>query len=387
MSVVNTMLRELAARQTDSTVIPFAGANGTSTATVTATPAPARRGGLMIFALLLVLAVLIVWWRWSAQTATVAVSTEVASQTLDNSEGQAKATALAVVEAPMPIANPDANLNANSGTALAASPSAASATPSDANQLAAPASIGWELVEITVPDEVGIADDRTWPDAEPIAAAPITASEPAAIFERQPSTQSAAEQLAHWRSNAQRALTSGDWASADRALIAGLQIAPGDAELLSLQLQRQAMSDPVAAEHRAEQLLQQWPQHWQIRQWLASQWLQQSRIANALHLLSAQAPPLAEAADYHATLALAEQQHGDHRAASERYRQLLTVQPQNGRHQAGLALSLEAMSDVAGAQRAWRSALLDPALPATLMQFAHQRLRALGATPAAQVSP
>ena len=386
MSVVNTMLRELAARQTDSTVIPFAGANGASTATITATPAPARRGGVMIFALLLVLAVLIVWWRWSAQTATVAATTEVAPQTLDNREKQAKATALAVVETPMPIANPDPNLNANSGTALAPGPSVASATPSDANQPAAPASIGWELVETTVPDDVSVADDRIWPDAEPITAEPI-AAEPAAIFERQPSTQSAAEQLAHWRSNAQRALISGDWVGADRALIAGLQIDPGDAELLSLQLQRQAMSDPVAAEHRAEQLLQQWPQHWQIRQWLASQWLQQSRIANALHLLSAQAPPLAEAADYHATLALAEQQHGDHRAASERYRQLLTVQPQNGRHQAGLALSLEALSDVAGAQRAWRSALLDPALPATLMQFAHQRLRALGATPAAQVSP
>ena len=407
MSVVNTMLRELAARQSNETVVPFTGA---ASATLTPTPAPTRRSGMLIFLVLLVLAVLIIWWRWSAQQASVLTETAQTSAPANAAAIQAatatRSAAAASSAEPTQI-NPATDTVNTEITAIQAS-KIDTAAITDANadhaQAAAPASIGWELVDAPVSDESDSVSDEhlSWPDdsspdrhtaSTPASTpddAPITTPSPAGtavVFERQPSTLSSAEQLAHWRSSAQRALAAADFASADRAIAAGLRIDASDAELLTLQLQRQAQIDPVAAAQRAEQLVQLWPQHWPIRQWLGSQWLQQGRTADALSLLGTATPAVPQAPDYHATLALAEQQHGDHHAASARYRQLIALQPNTGRHQAGLALSLEALADPAGAQLAWRRALLDPALPTALAQFAQQRLRSIGHSSAAQVSP
>ncbi len=406
MSVVNTMLRELAARQSNEIVVPFTGA---ASATLTPTPAPTRRSGILIFFVLLVLAVSIIWWRWSAQQASVLTETAQTSARANAAAIQAATTTRSAPVAssaePTQI-NPATDTVNTEITAIQAS-KIDTATIADANAdhaQAAPASIGWELVDAPVSDAPdNVTDERfSWPDdssldhhtasipASTPDDAPITTpstADTAVVFERQPSTLSSAEQLAHWRSSAQRALAAADFASADRAIAAGLRIDASDAELLTLQLQRQAQIDPVAAAQRAEQLLQLWPQHWPIRQWLGSQWLQQGRTADALSLLGTATPAVPQAPDYHATLALAEQQHGDHHAASARYRQLIALQPNTGRHQAGLALSLEALADPAGAQLAWRRALLDPALPTALAQFAQQRLRSIGHSSAAQVSP
>lgn len=400
MSVVNTMLRELAARQASNEMAPNEAAPYASILLATnATPAP-RRQWPMLFLLLVVLAVSIVWWRWQ-QSASNALHAEAiefperpAHPKLASEESASRDHSV------RSIASDDesqmSRRNATDTTIVTARAVTMPLTETTPVKPAKPATIGWELVDNTEPviteteldslygeplSEPTAAPQRiASTDARPSAAKPVSP----AVFERQPSQLSVAERLQYARNEASRALAQDDRNTATRAIAIGLQLDGNDSELLLLQLQLLARQAPEAARQRATSLLAQQPKQAQIRQWLGGQLLQQRRHDDALTVLREHAPELLQAPDYHAVLALAEQQTGAHQAASGRYQQLLTLQPDYGQHWAGLALSQDALQNGDVARQAWQHALRDPNLPDALLQYGQQRLHQLGAAIPAQ---
>ena len=384
MSVINSMLRDLAANQASTNATP------PLSAVPTAVPSQ-RRWYRPVLGLGLVAVALGIWLlRWHFA-----------------SPAGAPSAPLAKVMAPSPSAAVSAtHADVSTTAAPADSPShpvTAVAAPTDiARPARAHATIGWELVqpdaesltaETAMPDPHDNGDalgtesavDRSAMDAfeQPrvdTAAGddrPGTAADTPAHFSKEPSQATVAEQQAQSRSEIRAALASRDVAGAGLLLQRARQRWPQDPELQRLQLDWLAQNDAVAAEQEARRLLDEQPDSWSVRQWLGRQLLQQRQVTLARELLAQHAPALDAQPAYHATWALAEQQAGDHPAAIARYRQLQAVQPADGRHSAGLALSLDALHDSNAAAQAWRRALTDPHLPAALRQYGQDRLRQL----------
>lgn len=401
MSVVNTMLRELAARQppVDGTAaVPLAVVTPLATG-VSATTTPRRWPWW--FLAMLILATVIAGWRWSEanrNSATAVVALDPAA--LDpaslgtvprdpSAAGPASMPAAAIA----PASTEPVQTIANAITPAASEPVASISSRSSNNSSNQPASIGWELVQVDDSEQSELDENEQWPvttmttpDSATISAGTIQTTAATSHFDRQPASLTVEEQVQQQREQARLALASGDPVAARRAISQGLQLRDDDEQLLALQLQLFGQTDPVGARLQAEQLLQAQPQRWRIRQWLGTEQLQQQQAGQAKATLQIEAPMLSSAPDYHAVLALAEQQTGDHQAAANRYRQLLLAQPQHGRHYAGLALSLDAIGERSAAIAAWRRALADPALPAAVARFGQQRLQQFN-SPATQASP
>ncbi len=250
---------------------------------------------------------------------------------------------------------------------------------------AAPVSIGWEEVDFAALDEN--ADSRADADT-PAGSDQVATPVETATFERTPSAESGTALLARVRQQARQAIAAGNWQEANEAIRTGTAVAPDDPELALLHVESEALRDPSIAEQTATAVLNELPQAWPVRQWLGLRWLQMQQPKRAYGVLTTLAPPLSTAPDYHNVLALAAQQSGEHATAATTYRQLSTLQPALGRHQAGLAMSLEALGDPAGARAAWQQALRDPELPTTLVRYGQSRLQQLPPNPSsAQASP
>lgn len=429
MSVVNTMLRELAERQ-QGAANPGPVPNGQtpsgqpnhgqspttpSTAALGVVPAPTRSALPWWFLSLLVLAVLILIWRlWLSSSNAVnddrALANVPASTSRplpDPKTATTPDTRLTTHTITVPVAAPTASRGNDAETNAAVAsprvdlmPALATNTDSTTAEPAAAASIGWELVhqEPASSDEWSGDFDTAEPEirrSEPAATSAArstdTSNAPrttASVFERAPAQLSHAEQLEQLRLRARAALAAGDLATAGQIIERGLQLQAEDSELLTLQLDWLALQSAEQAVQHARQQLQERPDRIPVRQWLGTYYLQQQQAPMALDVLQTQTPALTQSPDYHGVLALAEQQTGQHQAAARRYLQLTQLQPQHGRHWAGLALSQESLGQRAEAIRAWRLALRDAALPAALARFGQQRLQQLLASaPTSQVSP
>jgi MSHA biogenesis protein MshN len=226
-------------------------------------------------------------------------------------------------------------------------------------------------------------------DIEPVTESvePTTPVEPV-TFERTPATENATALLARVRQQARQAIAAGNWQEANEAIRTGTAVAPDDPELALLHVESEALRDPSVAEQTATAVLNELPQAWPVRQWLGLRWLQMQQAKRAYGVLTTLAPPISTAPDYHNVLALAAQQSGEHAAAVTIYQQLISLQPAQGRHQAGLAISLEALGNSSGARSAWQQALRDPQLPLALVRYGQSRLQQLpSTTSSAQASP
>ncbi|NQD37297.1 hypothetical protein HPT27_09680 [Permianibacter sp. IMCC34836] len=415
MSVVNTMLRELADRQQAMPTLASVDVLPVKKAAEAQVRWPWWLGAVVL------LAGSILFWRWQQQnpatginqasaaltqpfpadSTNTALHADVANAPANNSERADAAIPVTTIPATPVKPTPLTAKPITEQQPIASASTSANKTKAGASK---PASIGWELVEAENPEltvalpiadrEADIGDVvETVAITDPFASQQTPRQQTASpapapsVFERQPAQQSLPEQLVQWRQQARRALAVGDWRGADAAVRSGLQLQPDDSELQVLQLQIEAQQAPLAARAHAQALLHAKPDNWSVRQWLGTEFLQQQQFAAALTVLQQQPPTMIEAPDYHAVLALAEQQTGAHAAAAARYRGLLNLQPEHGRHYAGLALSLEPLGDNAGALAAWRAALRDPQLPTAVAQFGRQRLQQLSSAVANAAAP
>lgn len=100
-------------------------------------------------------------------------------------------------------------------------------------------------------------------------------------------------------------------------------------------------------------------------------------VEAALGFLESDLPALAEAPDYHATLASLYQQSGDAIAAGDRWGALLETDSGRADWWLGLALALDSQNQLAAAGVAYAEALALPDLPPRLRTFAESRLEGL----------
>jgi tetratricopeptide (TPR) repeat protein len=100
--------------------------------------------------------------------------------------------------------------------------------------------------------------------------------------------------------------------------------------------------------------------------------------AQAITLLRAEPPAIAEDTEYHELLASAYQQGANHPQAVTTYRELLRIDRSQGRWWAGLGISLEAQNMAADALTSFQAALQTTNLDAGLRQYVQSRVPNLG---------
>ncbi|QCF24992.1 hypothetical protein [Hydrocarboniclastica marina] len=105
--------------------------------------------------------------------------------------------------------------------------------------------------------------------------------------------------------------------------------------------------------------------------------LMEDGVEAALSFLESELPALAEAPDYHATLASLYQQSGNAIAAGDRWGALLETDSGRADWWLGLALALDSQNQLAAAGVAYAEALALPDLPPRLRTFAESRLEGL----------
>ncbi|MGD2111864.1 MAG: tetratricopeptide repeat protein [Gammaproteobacteria bacterium] len=176
---------------------------------------------------------------------------------------------------------------------------------------------------------------------------------------------------------ANRALSKGDTAGAERLLMDVLARDSGlhKARLLlaGLYLQQQRLS-------RAESLLASgllhYPRHPPYARMYAQLLAAQARDSEAIHILQTSLPAAGDDADYHALLAGLYQRNGKAAAAADSYRTALRLAPAHGEWWMGLGISSEQAGDAQTAATAYRQALHYP-LAAAVQQYVQQRLEQL----------
>ena len=99
----------------------------------------------------------------------------------------------------------------------------------------------------------------------------------------------------------------------------------------------------------------------------------------ALNTLTASIPPVEGHAEYRVTLATLLQQKGNSAEAARHWAALIAWDDSQAPWWVGLAISLEAQGELAGAARAYRQAAELPGLPRSLADYVQQRLQALRA--------
>lgn len=102
-------------------------------------------------------------------------------------------------------------------------------------------------------------------------------------------------------------------------------------------------------------------------------------LVAAVDTLNSNVPPVEGHAEYRVTLATLLQQKGKNGEAARHWAELIAWDDSQGAWWVGLAISLEAQGERAGAARAYRQAAELPGLPRSLADYVQRRLQALRA--------
>lgn len=216
------------------------------------------------------------------------------------------------------------------------------------------------------------------PDQEPVAAEAEDAQPEetsTAGVKQVPETPAAAD-----RSTArelERLMAQGRMTDAERGLaaLAQEQTAPRS---------RYVVARALLVEGKQEQALGWLPeditvQHPKLRLLRARAQHANNDLAAAVDTLNGNVPPVEGHAEYRVTLATLLQQQGKNREAARHWAELIAWDDSQGPWWVGLAISLEAQGEQAGAARAYRQAAELPGLPRSLADYVQQRLQALRA--------
>ncbi len=140
--------------------------------------------------------------------------------------------------------------------------------------------------------------------------------------------------------------------------------------LVGVLLQRGARDD---ARQQLEAGIAQSPAHLVFYSLLARLYVDAGQEARALALLESASPRAANDVDHHRFLAALYQRAGRHPDAVKAYRQVVTLQPYDGRGWLGLGISLEAMEQWKDAATAYQRALAGQGLDDRLSDYVRQR--------------
>ena len=220
------------------------------------------------------------------------------------------------------------------------------------------------------------------PAATPSAAAETvevaTASEPVRMTKRTPQL-SPAERADRLYREALQALNTGDMETARRGLQNALALAPGHRDarkaLGSLLI---GTGSVTAGEAVLAEGLAQRPADTELRMLLARSQVNRGAVEAAITGLESGLPAAGGNPDYRAFLGALYQRVSQHEAAIGEYRAALSVNPSVPTWWAGLGISLEAAGRGPEAAESYRRALSLPGLTGGLEQYIRQRLGVIG---------
>ncbi len=220
------------------------------------------------------------------------------------------------------------------------------------------------------------------PDVEKTVAKATTVSKPAAKVTtsavKKPLPLTPAQQDQRVFLSAQSLIRKAKYAEAEAELNALLDREPRaikSAELLAsllLSLQRYAAVDSLY-----QRLASQKIGSYDLQAIVARSYLMAGRAAQAVSLLSASEPSLADHPAYYEILALAAQRDRQYALSAQTYQRLLRTNANRGDWWMGLAIGLDQQQQYASASNAYRRALQLAGLSDTLRAYAEQRLTAL----------
>jgi len=147
---------------------------------------------------------------------------------------------------------------------------------------------------------------------------------------------------------------------------------------------RYVVARALLMERKQDQALQWLPesvvgQHPKLRLLRARALHASGDLRGAVNTLNSNVPPVQGHAEYRVTLATLLQRHGENSEAARHWAELIAWDDSQGPWWVGLAISLEAQGEQAGAVRAYRQAAELPGLPRSLADYVQQRLQALRA--------
>lgn len=146
---------------------------------------------------------------------------------------------------------------------------------------------------------------------------------------------------------------------------------PSQQALITLLLQQKEID---LAEKYLDQALNQRPQNIDLLQLKARMQLIANNPSAALHTLQSFSPPLVGNTDYYALIAAIHQQMKNYDLAEQLYRQIVIVQPNEGKWWVGLGASLEAQQNMNAAQEAYQRAAMLHTLDPNLQAFVDSKL-------------
>lgn len=146
---------------------------------------------------------------------------------------------------------------------------------------------------------------------------------------------------------------------------------PSQQALVTLLLQQKEID---LAEKYLDQALNQRPQNVSLLQLKARMQLIANNPNAALHTLQSFSPPLAGNTDYYALIAAIHQQLKNFDLAAQLYRQIVMVQPNEGKWWVGLGAALDAQQQTNAAQEAYQRAAMLHTLDPNLQAFVDSRL-------------
>ena len=146
---------------------------------------------------------------------------------------------------------------------------------------------------------------------------------------------------------------------------------PAQQALITLLLQQKEYD---LAEKYLDQALNQRPQHVALLQLKARAQLMSNNPNAALQTLQSFSPTLANNLDYYALIAAIHQQLGNFILAEQLYRQIVIVQPNEGKWWTGLGVALEAQQNINAANEAYQRAAVLHTLDPNLQAFVDSKL-------------
>lgn len=146
---------------------------------------------------------------------------------------------------------------------------------------------------------------------------------------------------------------------------------PSQQALITLLLQQKEID---LAEKYLDQALNQRPQNVALLQLKSRMQLMANNPSAALHTLQSFSPPLAGNTDYYALIAAIHQQMKNFDLAEQLYRQIVMIQPNEGKWWVGLGAALEAQQNMNAAQEAYQRAAMLHTLDPNLQAFVDSKL-------------
>lgn len=210
------------------------------------------------------------------------------------------------------------------------------------------------------------------PESVALASSESPAAGPA-LVQKTPSHTPTSRAEAYYQ-QALAALDAEQNAEVEQALQQALALDPGHAAARQLWTSEAlAAGKPEEAARRLAPALQSAATDPAWRLLAARITLAQGKPEQAYQQLSAHAPAVHEALDYHATLAALEQQLGHAGQAAERYDALLRLRPEEAGWWLGLGLALDAQQQTAAARQAYRRAVALKQLSGAALAHAERR--------------